>query len=56
MRNHLPQVSRAYFTMMELLLRSHTATIANLESSVLRHLCGSLAEGLKSHEVAISSQ
>mmetsp|Transcript_19244 Transcript_19244/g.49244 ORF Transcript_19244/g.49244 Transcript_19244/m.49244 type:complete len:170 (-) Transcript_19244:401-910(-) len=30
--------------------------IAELEPAVLRHLCNSLTEGLKSHEVAISSQ
>jgi len=51
-----PKVSRAYFTLMELLMRSHTAVIADLEPPVLGHLCNSLTEGLKSHEVAISSQ
>jgi len=51
-----PKVARAYFTLMELLMRSHTATIVNLDARVLRHLCGSLTEGLKSHEVATSSQ
>jgi len=49
-------VSRAYFTLMELLMRNHTAVIADLDAPVLRHLCNSLTEGLKSHEVAISSQ
>jgi len=49
-------VAKAYFTLMELLLRSHTATIVELDARVLRHLCGSLTEGLKSHEVSISSQ
>ena len=28
-----------------------TATIVELDARVLRHLCGSLTEGLKSHEV-----
>ena len=51
-----PKLSRAYFTLMELLMRSHTATIVALDARVLRHLCSSLTEGLKSHEVAISSQ
>jgi exportin-7 len=51
-----PKVARAYFTLMELLMRSHTATIVGLDTRVLRHLCSSLTEGLKSHEVAISSQ
>ena len=37
-------------------MRSHTATIVELDPRVLRHLCGSLTEGLKSHEVSISSQ
>ena len=37
-------------------MRSHTGTIVELDSRVLRHLCNSLTEGLKSHEVAISSQ
>jgi exportin-7 len=41
---------------MELLMRNHTTVIAELEPPVLRHLCNSLSEGLKSHEVAISSQ
>ena len=31
-------------------------TIVALDAHVLRHLCNSLTEGLKSHEVAISSQ
>ena len=30
--------------------------LAALESAVLVHICRSLQEGLKSHEVAISSQ
>lgn len=51
-----PKLSRAYFTLMELLMRNHTTVIAELEPPVLRHLCNSLSEGLKSHEVAISSQ
>ena len=51
-----PKVARAYFTLMELLMRSHTAMIVDLDARILRHLCSSLAEGLKSHEVSISSQ
>ena len=51
-----PKVAKAYFTLMELLLRSHTATIVDLDTQILKHLCHSLTEGLKSHEVAISSQ
>ena len=50
------QVARSYFTLMELLMRSHTASIVELDARVLRHLCVSLTEGVKSHEVAISSQ
>jgi len=51
-----PKVARAYYTLMELLMRSHTSTIVHLDARVLRHLCGSLTQGLKSHEVATSSQ
>lgn len=51
-----PKVARSYFTFMELLMRSHTTTIVKLDTRVLRHLCSSITEGLKSHEVAISSQ
>lgn len=51
-----PKVSRAYFSLMELLMRSHTSMLVELDGSILRHLCASLNEGLKSHEVATSSQ
>lgn len=51
-----PKVSRSYFSLMELLMRSHTPTLVELDGQVLRHLCASLTEGLKSHEVATSSQ
>ena len=52
-RTHRP---RTLDTLLELLMRSHTAAIVALDSPVLRHLCASLTEGLKSHEVATSSQ
>ena len=51
-----PKVCRTYFTLMELLMRNHTQTFAALDTPVLRHICASLQEGLKAHEVAISSQ
>jgi hypothetical protein len=41
---------------MELLMRNHTATLVELDTPVLKHICTSLQAGLKSHEVAISSQ
>eukprot|EP00310_Coccolithus_braarudii_P013215 CAMPEP_0183349442 /NCGR_PEP_ID=MMETSP0164_2-20130417/13624_1 /TAXON_ID=221442 /ORGANISM="Coccolithus pelagicus ssp braarudi, Strain PLY182g" /LENGTH=433 /DNA_ID=CAMNT_0025521157 /DNA_START=1 /DNA_END=1302 /DNA_ORIENTATION=+ len=50
------KVCKAYFTLMELLMRNHTAMLVDLDTAVLRHICASLQEGLKSHEVAISSQ
>jgi len=50
------KVCKAYFTLMELLMRNHTAMLVELDTAVLRHICSSLQEGLKSHEVAISSQ
>mmetsp|Transcript_7505 Transcript_7505/g.12746 ORF Transcript_7505/g.12746 Transcript_7505/m.12746 type:complete len:1077 (-) Transcript_7505:234-3464(-) len=50
------KVCKAYFTLMELLMRNHTAMLVELDTPVLRHICRSLQEGLKSHEVATSSQ
>jgi len=50
------KVCKAYFTLMELLMRNHTATLVELDTPVLQHICSSLQAGLKSHEVAISSQ
>jgi len=50
------KVCKAYFALMELLMRNHTAMLVELDTAVLRHICASLQEGLKSHEVAISSQ
>jgi len=50
------KVCKAYFTLMELLMRNHTATLVELDTPVLKHICTSLQSGLKSHEVSISSQ
>ena len=49
-------MSKCYFTLLELLMRNHAPMICELDTSVLAHICRSLQEGLKSHEVAISSQ
>ena len=51
-----PKVGKAYFALIELLMRNHTPMIVELETPVLQHICRSLREGLQSHEVAISSQ
>lgn len=51
-----PKVTRAYFTLVELLMRNHAPMIVELDTSVLSHICRSIQEGLKSYEVAISSQ
>ncbi|KAL1520643.1 hypothetical protein AB1Y20_022216 [Prymnesium parvum] len=51
-----PKVTRAYFMLIELLMRNHATMVVELDTSVLRHICLSLQEGLKSYEVAISSQ
>lgn len=37
-------------------MRNHTATLVELDTPVLKHICTSLQSGLKSHEVSISSQ
>lgn len=50
------KVSKGYFTLLELLMRNHAAMIVELGTPVLKHICLSLQEGLKSYEVAISSQ
>lgn len=50
------KVCKPYFTLMELLMRNHTAMLVELDTVVLRHISISLQEGLKSHEVAVSSQ
>ena len=50
------KVSKGYFTLLELLMRNHTSMLVELDSAVLTHICHSLQEGLKSYEVAISSQ
>ena len=51
-----PKVAKAYFTLMELLMRNHAAMLIEFDTSALRPIFSSLEEGLKSHEVAISSQ
>lgn len=51
-----PKVSKAYFTLIELLMRNHTNMLIEFETPVLQHICSSLQEGLKSYEVSISSQ
>jgi hypothetical protein len=48
------KVCKAYFTLMELLMRNHTATLVELDTPVLKHICTSLQAGLKSHEVRAS--
>ena len=50
-----PKVGKAYFALIELLMRNHTPMIVELETPVLQHICVP-REGLQSHEVAISSQ
>jgi hypothetical protein len=39
-----PKAARAYFALMELLMRSHTAALVELDPAVLRHLCALLTE------------
>ena len=51
-----PKVSRAYYTLVELLMRNHATILIEFDTAVLQHICGSLQEGLKSYEVSISSQ
>mmetsp|Transcript_23338 Transcript_23338/g.78457 ORF Transcript_23338/g.78457 Transcript_23338/m.78457 type:complete len:1080 (-) Transcript_23338:139-3378(-) len=51
-----PKVAKTYFTLIEILMRNHTSTMVQLDTRVLRHICSTLQEGLKSHEVSISSQ
>jgi len=51
-----PKVAKTYFTLVEILMRNHTATMVKLDTRVLTHLASTLQEGLKSHEVSISSQ
>ena len=49
-------MGKAYFALIELLMRNHAPMIVELETPVLQHICRSLREGLQSHDVAISSQ
>ncbi|KAJ1634368.1 hypothetical protein T492DRAFT_836910 [Pavlovales sp. CCMP2436] len=51
-----PKLAKTYFTLIEILMRNHTSTMVKLETLVLAHITNTLQEGLKSHEVSISSQ
>lgn len=50
------QVSKAYFELLEVLCHNHPAVIAQCDTATFSTMVGSLEQGLKSLDVAISSK
>lgn len=50
-----PKVSKAYFSLLEVLCHNHTGIIATRDPATFAFLVGSLDAGLKSLDVSISS-
>lgn len=50
-----PKVSKAYFSLLEVLCHNHTGVIANCDSATFTFLVSSLDAGLKALDVSISS-
>lgn len=52
----LLQLTRAYFSFLEVLFNSHINFLLNLDATTFMHIVGSLESGLKGLDINISSQ